>query len=296
MTTTPLRRLLDEGEDDFACQLLLAAEAEDVPSPEVRKRTMRALKLGGSTAALALTWKWLSTSAWKWGVSWAWKGVAVAVVASGTAMAVDKISEPAVPAPPLDPTAQTSPRVTSPTTAAPKTRIAPPMATAAEAEPAPTVDDEVEPPPSPRPQKDLTPPPTATTQPRVVPAPVPVAAPPTPIDTSPTPSASPSPPPTTETTPLPPRGLAGELAFLDEARKALAARDPRRALARLDAYDAAYPRGALSQEATILRIEALMAAGDTSRARELGHRFLEAHPNAVQGGRVRTLLHETPAP
>jgi hypothetical protein len=60
--------------------------------------------------------------------------------------------------------------------------------------------------------------------------------------------------------------LADEIAALDGAREALASGDAPRALRALDAHDRAFPRGALSPEATVLRIEALARRGVVRRS------------------------------
>ena len=58
--------------------------------------------------------------------------------------------------------------------------------------------------------------------------------------------------------------LAAELALLDEARAALRAGDPARALSLLDRYGREIPRGQLTREAAMLRAEA-RAAVDAGR-------------------------------
>ncbi len=87
--------------------------------------------------------------------------------------------------------------------------------------------------------------------------------------------------------------VRAELASLDQARAALAAGDAPRALSLLDAYAAAFPRAAMGQEATVLRIEALARAGDVAAARRLGSSFLESHPGSPYAARVRSLLGAT---
>src|SRR5262249_36945392 len=60
----------------------------------------------------------------------------------------------------------------------------------------------------------------------------------------------------------PASALKSEIAVLDRARAALRAKDSATALAELDRHRLEFPGGALAQEATVLRIEALVARGD----------------------------------
>lgn len=83
--------------------------------------------------------------------------------------------------------------------------------------------------------------------------------------------------------------IAREIRALDRVRALLARGDGRRALAELDRYRVEAPRGALGQEATLLRIEALVAAGDKQGARRLAQRFLSEHPGTPHATRVRAL-------
>jgi hypothetical protein len=84
--------------------------------------------------------------------------------------------------------------------------------------------------------------------------------------------------------------LAAEVASLDSARRALEARDAARALAALEAHDRAFARPRLRPEATLLRLEALVAAGRHADAVRLGQRLLAADPEAAHGRRVRAIL------
>jgi hypothetical protein len=84
--------------------------------------------------------------------------------------------------------------------------------------------------------------------------------------------------------------LADEVHALDGARKALAGGNARECLAKLESYRAAFPRGVLGLEATVLRIEALAASGARTQARDLGTRFLESHPDSAHAARVRSVI------
>jgi hypothetical protein len=84
--------------------------------------------------------------------------------------------------------------------------------------------------------------------------------------------------------------LSRELASLDAARAALARGDTTRALAVLDRYARAYPRGRLDMEAEVVRIDALAESGRTDAAHARAREFLRRHPNSVLAAHVRTRL------
>ena len=84
--------------------------------------------------------------------------------------------------------------------------------------------------------------------------------------------------------------LAEQVATLDRARAALASGDAATALHEIAACEARYPRGALVEEAEVLRIEALLAEGDRAAAARVGARFLSAHPSSPHAAHVRALV------
>jgi hypothetical protein len=84
--------------------------------------------------------------------------------------------------------------------------------------------------------------------------------------------------------------LRAELASLEEARNALAAREPVRALSVLERHAAQFPEGTMAPEETMLRIEALVMVGDSQAAKRLAEAFLASHPDAPYAARVRSLL------
>jgi hypothetical protein len=84
--------------------------------------------------------------------------------------------------------------------------------------------------------------------------------------------------------------LAAELGALDAARSRLSAGDASGALAKLDDYARAYPRGRLVLEAEVLRIDALSRAGQKDQAKKRAESFLRRHPNSVLATRVRGYL------
>jgi hypothetical protein len=96
------------------------------------------------------------------------------------------------------------------------------------------------------------------------------------------------------TTPQPsgPSGgtLAEEIATIDRARRALYDHDVHEALRALDEHDRRFPRGPLGPEASVLRVEALLAAGDRPAAEALGARLLAESPSGPLADRVRALL------
>lgn len=131
------------------------------------------------------------------------------------------------------------------------------------------------------------------------PASVPRAAVPLPAPPADTPSPPADTPTTTDALPSPapppsaPRlNLLAQVASLDRARSALAGGDTTGCLSLLDAHEAAFPGGALAQEAALLRIEALVRLGRRSEAAALARAFADAHPGSpdvakVRGSRIR---------
>jgi hypothetical protein len=87
---------------------------------------------------------------------------------------------------------------------------------------------------------------------------------------------------------------AGEVTRLDEARTALDQADPDRALTILQEYARRFPRGALAPEAAVLRIEALVAAGDRAAATRAAQSFLRANPSSPYAQRIESLLAPNP--
>jgi hypothetical protein len=84
--------------------------------------------------------------------------------------------------------------------------------------------------------------------------------------------------------------LSAELAAIDEARAALRAGDPTRALSLLDDFDRRFPHATLAPEAHVARIEALVAKGERVRARRLAARFFDAHRESPARARVQRLV------
>lgn len=89
--------------------------------------------------------------------------------------------------------------------------------------------------------------------------------------------------------PAPHATLADEVALLGQARAALVRGDGPGCLAELDRYAREFPRGALSLEASVLRIEALFAAGRRDEGRAAATAFLARSPDSAFSPRLRAL-------
>jgi len=84
--------------------------------------------------------------------------------------------------------------------------------------------------------------------------------------------------------------VADEVKAIGQIRGAVSRGDGKQALTLLDAYDRRFSEGALRQEATLLRVQALQLSGDRKGAQALGERFIEANPQSPHQQRVRGLL------
>jgi TolA-binding protein len=84
--------------------------------------------------------------------------------------------------------------------------------------------------------------------------------------------------------------LAKELSLIDSARAALLRGEPAAALRILNTYRSQFPRGALQAEATVQRVEALIATGDRASASKIGGGFLKRHPESPYSRRILSLL------
>jgi hypothetical protein len=86
--------------------------------------------------------------------------------------------------------------------------------------------------------------------------------------------------------------LSQEVAALERANQALAAHQPDIALQALDRYAAEFPRGALSSDATVLRVRALLARGDRASAQRLASAYSAAHPDSPFARRLEALVRD----
>lgn len=84
--------------------------------------------------------------------------------------------------------------------------------------------------------------------------------------------------------------LAEEVSALEDAQRALAARDTARALRALDRYRLLFPSGKLASEETVLRVRVSLARGDREEAVALAEAFYAAHPDSPYVTRVRELV------
>jgi len=235
---------------------LLASARSDRMSDASRDRALAAAAAGaaaaGAAAALASAVAPTAVAAGAAGAAragaWAlpgWKRLAIGVAGTAVALGVTR----AVLAPAPEPAPAGPPTVAQ---AAPPTAMTPPAA------PLPATDPVVAAPTPPDPVAPPVPPPA----PRRTPAAAAAA--------SPAPAASPALAAAPAAAPVRTgSSLGDEVAALDKAKRALSAGDAPGSLAILDGYDHAFPRGALSQEATALRIEALARSGRTAEARTM---------------------------
>ena len=84
--------------------------------------------------------------------------------------------------------------------------------------------------------------------------------------------------------------LDDEVAIIDSARAALAAKRPETALARVETYHRRFRSGHLTEEANALEIQALAAMGRRDEANAKGQRFLASYPRSAYEQRVRSVL------
>jgi hypothetical protein len=81
-----------------------------------------------------------------------------------------------------------------------------------------------------------------------------------------------------------------QIEWIDRARSLAESGDSAAALQAVDQYDRKFPRGALSEEAALVRVEALVARGDRASAAALARRFLVAHPHSVHVAKLQALV------
>ena len=84
--------------------------------------------------------------------------------------------------------------------------------------------------------------------------------------------------------------LAAEVQALEQAQRALAARDPAAAQRALDRYDADFPAGKLAAEGVVLRVRALLLAGERARALALARAFAARHPDGAYARQLDALV------
>jgi hypothetical protein len=129
--------------------------------------------------------------------------------------------------------------------------------------------------------------------PAPAPAPVPVPAPAPAPESAPAPA---TPPPPRSPSPPPDPTLSSELPFLDLARASLARGEPADAITTLNAYDLRFLHPRLAEEATVLRVEALVDLGRVGDARAVAARFLRDDPSSPYAQRVQSLAGQGETP
>jgi hypothetical protein len=108
----------------------------------------------------------------------------------------------------------------------------------------------------------------------------------TPQATPSTEQEAPTPQPSAST----PSPLAIETEELGHVRAAMAQGRPADALALLDGFSARHPWAVLGEEATVLRVEALMASGAVQSATALADEFLRTRRSSAYADRIRSLV------
>jgi hypothetical protein len=83
-----------------------------------------------------------------------------------------------------------------------------------------------------------------------------------------------------------PPPLHDELRLLERTRVALAQGRPELAMSLLSLYEKRHPTGQLRQEATVLRVQALDARGQSQKANALAEDFVEKNPHSAHAPRV----------
>ena len=79
---------------------------------------------------------------------------------------------------------------------------------------------------------------------------------------------------------------------MEAANASLDRHQPSEALVQVSQYQRLYPRGKLTVEAEVIRLEALVELGRYDEARRVANAFLRSFPNALQVPRVRSLLRQ----
>jgi outer membrane protein assembly factor BamD (BamD/ComL family) len=87
-----------------------------------------------------------------------------------------------------------------------------------------------------------------------------------------------------------PSTLDAEVSSLARVRASLERSDWRAALKQLDTFGRAFPSAVLADEATVLRVDALMQQGDHGAAKALALRFLASNPSSPHASHLRALV------
>jgi hypothetical protein len=90
--------------------------------------------------------------------------------------------------------------------------------------------------------------------------------------------------------------VAREIEAIERVRSELGRKDGSAALTALGRYASEHPAGVLAHEADVLRVEALLQAGDASAALELAQQLLGRHGDSPHRARLEALAQQASAP
>ena len=279
-----MKRIVDERPESAEAAFLRAASGRQAPS-RARKRALASVALAAS--ALSTTSTAAATSVASFGWIKGIVGLGVVAIGISTGVAIHehdaRVAAPSALVAPAKTALRESPKSAPalPTTISTESAILAPADPATRAEIAAA--------------------PVNPTKPRetsraalVAPAPSASAA----SATSPTATSATSPSaevtaPTTLVEPssaAKPSALADEVSRIESARNAVNGGRGAEALAALDAYATAHPRGKLRQEADALRVRALVIAGRRAEAAAKLRAFREAYPTSPHTAALESLL------
>ncbi|MBX3230192.1 MAG: hypothetical protein KIT84_24830 [Labilithrix sp.] len=262
-------------EDDDLAEKLLGSARADAPTKHSRERTAAALGLavGAAAATTAVTTKAAATTAKLAGAGLWTKVVAVSAVtvavAGGGAIVAQRTASPEEPV-----TETETVMVPVTPSAAPAVRAGGPTARPVEPAPAPTAAGA---------RAGVG---QSATAPTAVVTTASPASRPSPARAAPSPTLAGAEPTLAAATESP---LARETRLIDDARRALGAGDTALALSLLDRHDATFANGPLRTEASVLRVEALVARGDKPAAKKLADELLARDPSGPHAKRLRSL-------
>jgi hypothetical protein len=87
--------------------------------------------------------------------------------------------------------------------------------------------------------------------------------------------------------------LREEIRLLDAARSAVGQHQPESALSVLDTYATRFPSGSFSQEAVVLRIQALQQRGEARKASMMAREFIAANPESPYANRAKRAVNQS---
>jgi hypothetical protein len=283
------RRLIDALDDDFEREVLRSARS-DAPNEAAFRRTLVSLGVGVAVMPVAAAGAAPSAGALgaKLGAAvltkWLLAGVTLGAVAAGgvglTQRALERRSEQPAAMAPLGAATPVAPAAPSPKKPpnAPRTEAGEPVA------PEPNVPSQERDPTTPRASVTHLDTKNASSSSSKVDAPPENA----PLEPSRSGPASRSFEVETHETAV--QKLERETKLLDLARGELGRGSAVNALKTLDEYERAFPTGALSPEARVLKVRALIAVGRRGEAEALAARVIAAAPRSEHADAVRALL------